>query len=34
MEWCDGVDGTEVVRVEENIPIKGRAINLNKEYVI
>jgi hypothetical protein len=34
VEWCDGADGAEVGRVEENISIKGRAINLNKEYVI
>jgi hypothetical protein len=30
VEWCDGADGTEVGRVKENIPIKGRAINFNK----
>ena len=34
MEWCDGADGMKVGRVEVNILIKGRAINLNKEYVI
>jgi hypothetical protein len=34
VEWCDGANVTKVGRVEENIPIKGMAINLNKEYII
>jgi hypothetical protein len=34
VEWGDGADGMKVGRVEENILIKGRAINLNKEYDI
>jgi type IV secretory pathway protease TraF len=34
VEWCVGVDGTEVGQLEENVFIKGRAVNSNKEYVV